>query len=386
MDNKEIPSPVYEANFRRYTDWRNYNLSLRHTVPITYNLDNDLTLYFDHNTDTYVEYSDSSYQNPTMTSELASSLYGIKWDTNWNYSDWLVFNQGYLYELNSFDRIDDGPYQDGYSGSIVTHQAYLQPELNFGSSLTLTTGFNFSFFQVNDTQQNTDLSAGIFYSFADNIRTSLSYSRNNRYPILQELFSSSSGNPYLLPERADKFEATVGMPFNLGNTGGYFHLAFFRNDIFNLIEPQYNPEDGNRIYQNVEKADNYGTDLDITINPWNFWLASLSYSLILSDRTSDYSLLRMPRHSFVVSNKVNITDNFCLNQKSEFYSERDDLDNSDNLQVLETYNLHNISFSYRYRTALFSTGIDNIFDTLYYERYGFPGRGRNFFFSLELRI
>jgi outer membrane receptor protein involved in Fe transport len=310
----------------------------------------------------------------------------MKWDTGWNYSDRLVFNQGYIYEYNSFAREDNVTYQDGYSGSIVTHQVYGQPELYLTDSLILTTGFNLSSFQVNDRKQNVDLSAGVFYSFASNIRTSLTYSRNNRYPILQELFSSSSGNPDLLPEKADKFEVTAGIPLNLGNRGAYLHIALFRNDIFNLIEPKFNPEDGSRLYHNVEKADNYGTDIDITHNPWNFWLTNLSYSLILSGRKSDYSLLRMPRHSFVFSNEVKLTDNLSLNQESEFYSERDDLDNTDNQQMLDSYNLHNISLSYKFRAAIVSCGIDNVFDTLYYERFGFPGRGRNLFFSLELRV
>ena len=386
MDNKEIPSLVYEANFRRYTGWHNYNTSLRYRVPVVYNLNSDLMFYYDHNADTYEEYTDSGFQTPSLISDLQSSLYGVKWDTRWLPSDRLVFQQGYIYELNDFKRKDNAFYTEWYSGSTVLNQIYSQPEFQIKQNLTLTSGVALSSFHIDNIRYNLDLSTGLFYHFPNNIRTSIAYSRNNRYPLLQELYSRNEGNPELLPERADKYEATLGIPFTVKNSPGYAHLALFRNVIFDLIEPQYDTEEGTRLYRNVEKADNYGSDLNITFDILHRWVTDLSYSLMLSDTKSDYSMLRIPRHSLVLASRFKISGSFSLSQNSEFYSERNDLDDSDNQKVLESYDLHSMSLTYLKGRVTLSCGVENLFDSLYYERYGFPGRGRSFFFSAELRV
>ncbi len=386
IDNKEIPSPVYKGEYRKFTDWHNYNLSLKYSVPLKYNLPLEVTLYTDNYNNTYEEYDGPSMENSVLISELHNRTVGLSSNTEWKISGSLNIKKSYHYEYSSFKRKDNVLYPDWFTGSTVLQQISLQPEYSPASSLVIAAGAGLSSFHIDEPEYNLDLSSGLYYTSEKNLRLSAAYSRNNRYPVMHELFSINQGNPQLMPERADKLELTASTPFRIGSMPSFVHLALYRNNIYDLIEPVFDPENNTRRFQNIEEASNYGTDIDLTISPFEFWQSSISYTLILSGKQSDYSLLRIPRHNVINANRFYLTDSLVLRQTTEFCARRNDLDYYENPRQIPSYVLHHISLNKSYSKLTMTAGIDNIFDTHYSEKFGFPGKGRKLFVTLKLQL
>ena len=386
LDNKDIPAPTYQASYRKFVDWHSYNTSLRYSIPLRYNLKLESLIYTDFLKDVYEEYVDAGMTNPILTSDLRNTVIGFDTRSEWIVNDMMISRQGYNYEFNTYKRRDDSFYTDWYSGSTVQQQLWLQPEYNITRNLTFTAGASISTLHIDETEVNFAGSSGMYLNVPNNMRFSLSYSRSIRNPILRELYSYSQGNPGLLPEKADKYEITVASPYKIGQRYGYLHFALFYNSIFDLIESIMVPEENLQRYENIARADSYGTDLDLAFKPFSRWESNLSYTLLFPGNKSDYSMLRIPRNNVILANRFNFTENLSFRLSSEYCDRRDDLDNFNNPQYIPAYFSHDLGFTYKYRKFAFASGIDNVFDTLYYEKYGFPGRGRNFYFSLELRL
>ncbi|MBW6516165.1 MAG: TonB-dependent receptor [Candidatus Cloacimonetes bacterium] len=385
LDNKDIPSSVYEASFRRFTSWHSYNTSLRYSLPLRYNLLTETKIYTDFFDNVYEEYLDSELTNPDLISDIRNTTIGFSTTSQWTLSDRLLTKQGYKYEYSHYKRKDNAYYSDWYSGATILQEIYFQPEYDLSDLFTLTIGGNLSSFDQDKPTYNFAGSSGIFLTFPSNMRFSLAYSSNIRYPIMRELFSSSVGNTDLLPEKANKFEITGGSPFRLGSSYGYAHLALFHNSVFDLIEIRMLSDGYSRRFENIGNTYNYGTDLEMYFIPYPFWQSNISYSFIVTDSRSDYDLLRIPRNNVIFSNRFKLSDNLTIRQSSEYCDVRDDLDNFNYPQKIPSYTIHNVNILYRYSIANIKIGVDNIFDTLYYEKYGFPSKGRNYYISLELK-
>ncbi|MFA5498610.1 MAG: TonB-dependent receptor plug domain-containing protein [Candidatus Cloacimonadia bacterium] len=380
MDNKEIPSSIYENRARKYTDWHRYNLSLRYSVPVRHDFKMDATLYSDTFDNIYEEYRDTEYTRLDLSSDLRNNNTGIAINNIWTPLNRLTVRNGYTFERNTFKRMDNANYKEWKKGAITSQHLYVQPELTLFEDLTLTSGVGFSTFKLDELQYSIDPSVGLFYSFWNNKRLALAWSQNNRNPIMHELYSFSSGNPKLLPERAQKSELSLKMPFSnlvYNSLSGVFNFSIYHNDIKNLIERKIR-------YENIYRAKNSGIETDIALRVIPQWLMTVSYGRILSEDMSDFSLLRVPEHTVILSNKLAIAPSLTLFHESKYISEAVDRDHADRMKTLDPYTLHKLNLSYKYRIANFSIGVENIFDINYTEKYGFPSAGRSYFFLIEL--
>jgi outer membrane receptor protein involved in Fe transport len=276
--------------------------------------------------------------------------------------------------------LDNENYKEWKKGGITTQYLFVQPEVTLLKDLTLTTGLGFSTFKLDELKYSIDPSVGLFYSFWSNKRLSLAWSQNNRNPIMHELYSYSSGNPDLLPERAQKSELSLKLPFSnlvYNSFSGVFNFSIYHNDIKNLIERKIK-------YENIYRAKNSGVEADIALRVVPQWLITASYGRILSEDMSDFSLLRVPEHTVILSNKLTLVRDLTLFHEFKFLSEAVDRDQADRLKTLDPYTLHKLNLSYKYKIANVSVGVENIFDVNYTEKYGFPSPGRTYFFVIEL--
>ncbi len=379
MDKKEIPGSIYENKLRRFTDWQRLQLAGMASIQLSPWLKSDLNVFYDQYDDTYAEYNPvTGTMYSTWPSYLESWIFGLHQKNDWEISASSRLLFGYRFEKEVYNRKDNGNYQDWTSNNQLKQNGFIQMEYKLGD-FNFSAGTGMSFFQpkgVKNWQSNLEPAVGIFWQ--KGWKTSLAFSSNIRYPSLHQLFSSSSGNPELKEERAEKYELTLQLPFTFSQLSGSFSNAVFYNDISNLIEK------AGDIYQNIYEVQNYGWESTLQLKfGWEhqFDLAAIKYS-----DESNLSLLEVPEYSFNLTETAELPWRVKLQYKAAWKDVRRVLNDAGEEASLPSYWLHSIFLHKNWQNYKFMVGLENLFDQNYFEKFGYPGPGRNFVVNVEVEI
>ena len=373
MDEKEIPSHVYENTLRKFIDWQRIQLSAVGFFQITDFVSSDVNVYYDTFDDTYAEYNPSNgYMYLKWPSELQSSIFGVNNKYEWEVSENSNFQFGYRFERQDYTRKDNSSYLEWTSNNQSTQNGFLQSEYIW-DKFTFAAGTGISFFKQNGRENwisHIEPSAGIYYQ--NRVNVSLAVSSNTKYPSLHQLFSSSSGNPDLEEERAKKSELTIDIPFSDGSIS----QSIFYNQVDNLISKSGQ-------YENQNRVDSYGFEFE---GNYDFITTHMiSYTFIDYTDDSDIGILNVPKNSVVISEKYQLPYEINMIYEAKWKDIRNY--NEDDVSViLPAYWLHSISWYKSWNRYMLKLGLDNIFDTDYQEKYGYPCEGFNFVFSVEAEL
>ena len=376
FEEKEIPSSIYEANFRKFLNWKRYQISGMGSFYFLPQVIGNYHIFYDAYDDTYAEFADESYE--TMFSQWPSYLeswtFGISQKYKWQANDLYTLQAGHRYEKQVYNRKDNGSYLYWTSNYKMLNQFFTQLEMNFGK-FSSTAGSGLSMFRFKDHENwklHWEPSIGLRYETTNQASIAASYAHNTNYPTLRHLYSSSSGNPDLKAETADKFEVEIRKPFVVGKRSGSFSVSGYYNKIENVIEKMFG------MFQNIEKMNSYGWESELLFN-W-LWEQRISYSYF--DYESNW-IISAPKHKLQLAENFRLLKGCNLIIKSSWkYDRKEMLENGD-IATLHAYWMHQFSISKKWDRFYLNVGIENIFDKNVMEEYGYPIEGRNFFIQIE---
>ena len=385
MDEKGNPASIYQStdeNYSRIFDWKRYQLTGISSFQLRYNLKSASSIYFDSYEDTYKRFADNTYSEITLNSLIENWTFGFSQNFEWQPFDVLKILSGYRGEKQVYNRKDDQTYLDWTSNNQHLHHTFVQNELSVWKNITITAGSGISFFTQKHREKAISNFEPVLGLYFDDHKTSFSaaFSRNTKYPTMQQLFSSSSGNPDLEPELADKYEISLKIPFIIKNIPGSFSNSYFYNDVNNLISKKTS-------YINVERFITYGSEFSFDLNPFSFWMQQLDLCLLrIDEEKSDKILYEEPENSLKIREKFKITKWLNFIYEAEWKDKYLSLDRNDNEFEIPSRWLHSIKFFYNWKRTKISLGVENVFDKYYEEEYGYPGEGINFFISTETEL
>jgi iron complex outermembrane recepter protein len=355
-----------------------------------------------------------SFLNPDYTGLLATSRYedyvfggSLLSEIKVAPIDTLRFSFRYLKD-NHEERADTYlPYQEdvSYTGSVG-----VENELNPMKNLSIVAGLSYDWWDVTKAQNTITNSSGNFvridnfrtpddsewspmagatYTFSDGTRVFGSWARKIRFPTLQYLYSSNSGNPDLKPEKSYNYVLGVSRGITRYARG---EASFFAYDISDMIvRPS---ADTTARYQNVGKVFSYGFEVGGEVFPTNDLSFRVGYTYINATNETSGSpterVLGIPVHKVdlgvkylvpVVKVGVDLTGLYV----SQIWGQLPSIDRPGD-RALKTgdYFIVNAKVSkvfYKGFEAYFVA--NNIFDKNYEQEVGFPASGMNLFAGIK---
>jgi outer membrane receptor protein involved in Fe transport len=399
------------ARITRYDDW---GIDLSGQQKITDKFMAKGKLFYHNHLDDYTSFSDQTYQEVIAVSRYKDYLAGGSLTTDFIPVEWNILRFGFIYRADSHKERDDSylPFAESFS---YTGSVSLENEWNRVKNLSVVLGLSYDWFEVTEAQRNiTDRNTGDFtrqddldtpdtkdelnpmigatYHLSDTTRLFGSIARKVRFPTLQQLYSTRSGNTELDAERSINY--TLGVSHSFGSIA-VGELGLFYYDISDFISRDAPGTEG--IYRNYGKIRLMGFELIGEVYPMKDLIFTLGYTYNNArdrsdDRVADHVVF-VPEHKIDIGLKYNIPYIITVLDLTgvyvgESYSQLPTPQNPDqeeiktgdhfilNLRISKT-------FLKRYEAYL---AINNILDADYESELGFPGLGRNFYIGLSMKF
>ncbi|MCL1827469.1 MAG: TonB-dependent receptor, partial [Candidatus Cloacimonetes bacterium] len=390
-DVRNVPSSIYQRNYRQYRDVKRYQISGMMTlIPASFIVLYP-QVYYDAYDNVYQEFSDFHLHNRTYDSIIKSWLFGSQIRSELVTSGKDKLYHLYRFEKQVYDRKDDREYTEWTSNHTYLNQtsAMLNHKFSEDWQSSIAIGFSQSIRNFHTPENTTESVTTDWYaepSFALTFANSftdinLGVSRNIQYPTLRQLYSNSRGNLRLLPERIWKTELSTGYK-TLGD-GLIFNLesSVFYNHIQGLIDRINSP-----IYQNQPARENAGFEVLQGCLLSNKVQIKNQLSYLKLDMNKGFTFTEMPCWTFDHTQEYYILPDLKFTYQIGWSDQIQSLDDGGSLHTLPDKTLHNIgvhwSINKHFKLAL---SMSNIFDIDYQEEYGYPAAGRDFSATVEIR-
>lgn len=221
-----------------------------------------------------------------------------------------------------------------------------------------------------------------------NLRIGGSYAKGLRAPTFNELYSSFGGNPKLVPETSDNYEAFVELQTDTNNSSNSTRITGYRNNVNDLISYVItNPKTYAGVNKNIDEATIEGVSLT---SDWQFdrYIFGVNYdyqkAIDSKKESSTYEnhLPIRPEHKGGVYLGY-ANNNF--NVKAEYQYIDDYFSNVANKdsQKVDGYGLVNLHGNYYFNDYVsLSTRINNLTNKKYVTLPNYNTDGTNYFVSL----
>ena len=180
MDDREIPSGIYSFDdFRKYVDWKRYQLGTSGIFQFGWNQKLNLNLYYDGYDDIYQTFEDPEYTILNLDSHLLSWNIGAIAKYTLEGDDYNLI-AGYRAERQAYKRRDNDFYTEWISNWQLLQNPFLQGEYNF-APFTLTAGAGFSLFHQHQRDNwifHLEPSFGIFCQDSRFAQYNIAFSNN----------------------------------------------------------------------------------------------------------------------------------------------------------------------------------------------------------------
>lgn len=383
MDEKPIPTSVYELGHRLYKDWTRYQATLSWDGILSGSLGGAAMLYLDGGQDRYLEYNDAAHQSLSLDSMMRYYSLGFNPRVELRAWDKGVLHLGSRLESSFSRRKDNGFYPDWTSHRLGTYNLFAHYTHNLAQNLNTGVGIGISACE-NDLRPDLHVfaepSISINYRLPSGMESNFAIGRGTAFPTMRQLFSTERGNPDLLPQSALKLEIAHFQPLKFPPIDPSIGISLFYNDARNLIDLF------NGRYENIYRVRSYGTELEIGFSALPAWHCEISFAYLAYTSSSDYRLTESPRNTFGISHRIALPLGITTRLNSRWSDIRFSQDSLNNYRVLDSYWKHDISFQRRFKAFEASVGLENILDANYFMEYGYPAAGINFFVKLSARI
>ena len=316
--NRVILMPAFSnlARITRYDDW---GIDLSGQQKVLEQLILKGKLFYHNHVDDYTSFSDPEFQNQIAVSRYKDYLIGGSITTDYRPIDWDIIRFSFMYRGDSHKERDNTIYPFAeyfsYTGSVG-----LENEFNKVKNLSVVIGASYDWFNVTDAKRNNIDSRtgnligqidavqpetmkelnpmiGAIYTFPDSTRIFGSVAKKVRFPTLQQLFSSTSGNADLNAEKSINYTLGISRVFKNIVRGEF---AFFYHDISDFITRD--TTDILNRYQNFSNISLAGFELTGEITPMRDLSITAAYTY---NDARDRSPERVTEHVlFIPKHKV----------------------------------------------------------------------------------
>ena len=278
-----------------------------------------------------------------------------------------------------------------------TYTIAIEDEIKPTDRLSFVVGFSYDYFNpekaydqaVPDDIDTFNPQAGVVFDLTPDTILHASVGKKTRFPKLIELYSDhAGGNPDLDPQEAIAYELGFSHDFSETIKGT---VAYFFNDIDDLIERVQDPASGDKVYVNVSEAKIQGVEVALEMNFSKSLQAYVNYTYMSTeDESNDNRELEgRPRHRINLDVRYRFPFGLSASVQTS-YTQRQYWENSDyNWKKLPDYFLLNarlaqdMSKAFGIDSELFVQGT-NLTDLDYYEISG-PEPGLNFLAGFTVR-
>jgi len=264
-----------------------------------------LTLNHIFNKDFSVSFIPSAYisywkDDSESSNNSDSKLYRSELRTNYNISKELKLVSGTEVQSSKVSSNIFGR-RTSYGVGVYTQSDYKATE-----GLNLSLGVRYDFNQLEELESSQSLSPKFGFTYQLNSGTILRglFAKGFRAPSLAEAFTSTttSGitvkpNPNIKSETSYSMEVGVNHIFNENIS---IDLSLFNNEYYDMIEPGFDPNDGEVFFDNVTRARIQGVDVAGIIMLLTNFRLNLGYTYLWArDINEDRTLNYRPKHTFL---------------------------------------------------------------------------------------
>lgn len=374
---KGLPSSVTEARYWRFKTWDRASFDLDGEPVRRNDFHLKTKFYFDRFVNELVDYRDNRY-------DLSNIYYDSTHD---NRSAGALLSASYFPGENGLTnfglqvRGDESRRQSDINAKwfinrTVTNWVFAEHERSFARDLFVRCGLSgglLSYDSWSRMKVSLNPSLSVEWKFLDST-ISGSVSRASHFPTLNELFSATSGNPYLNPEWVSKWELSVSRTM----FGSFrWSVTGFANRIHDMI---FRAGKLNR-YHNIARASLDGIETSGFLTGKSFNL-NAAYSILNARDGSGNQLEYRPEWKADISLSWKFARQARLYVLSRSVGPRKTEFNT----YLETYHVQNAGLTiFEDRALSASVTVDNVFDVNYAEDYGYPMAGRSIMAGVQYR-
>jgi iron complex outermembrane receptor protein len=362
-------------------------------------------LFYHNHEDKYVSYTDTTYKEEGDTSHYKDYIVGGSLFTDLDLFDWYTarFAGHYRGDSHKQRSSEEDPYESffSYTGSVAMENEFRPIE-----GLTAILGASYDWFDVTKAEEENDGTVdeidtpdimdefnpmvGLTYEFKDTTKVFGSVAKKTRFPTLNQLYKTETGNPDLTAEKTINYSIGVSRTFfDIIDT----NLSYFYSDVTDYITRNSNTvgynNEGNVILQ--------GFEIGATVYPMENLTISAGYTYTDAEDKSDdaYSdeVVDVPVHKIdvgidymipVVLTKLHL-QGIYIGQSYYQVPTADEPDIDE--EKLNDYFILNGRLSKQFLEHFEGyVEVNNIFDKDYYSEESFPGRGRSFMVGISAKI
>ncbi len=376
-----VATEIDRARYDRFPDWRRHYVDISGQGLFGDRLSWYAKLYYDVARNRLIRYQDNAYSedNIKFNSFHDSFDVGTRLLVTYQISEKLDNTFGTTLRVDGIDRQEDTGadwvYSDALSGSLFSQFLF-----NPSDEWSVEAGVSYNRNQadaVNASTGSVDPYLGAGFSPREWLEIHTAASRATRFPTLNHLYATVSGNPDLKPEQATKLE--VGYEVTLQN-GLSFRQDYFNNDITDLIDRV----DRDSLYLNFAEVTLRGLETGLSLSGRAGASGSVSFTYLdaydKDPRTRRYYVPRWKAdYSLSYRSELGVE----INYSGQYVADR--VDSYQN--AMPDYYLAHVKVSYD-ATAYVKlyVNVRNILDRNYQEERYFPMPGRRVFFGLESRF
>jgi len=362
-------------------------------------------LFYHNHEDKYASYTDTTLSEEGDISHYKDYIAGGSLFTDLDLFDWYSarFAAHYRGDSHKQRSASDDPYEAffSYTGSVAMENEFRPLE-----GLTGILGVSYDWYNVSkaeeedggsiddiDTPDNMDEfnpMIGLTYELEDTTKIFGSIARKTRFPTLNQLYKTETGNPDLIAEKS--------INYSIGVSRNFFDLidaniSCFYSDVKDFITNDSNT-DG---YNNTGKVVFQGVEIGGTVYPMENLTVSIAYTYTHAKNKSDDAfsdeVTDVPEHKVdagidylvpAILTKVHLQGLYM----GQSYYQVPTADNPDvDEEKLNDYFLLNARLSKKFMEHFEGyVEVNNIFDKDYYSEESFPGRGRSFLVGLSAKL
>jgi vitamin B12 transporter len=261
--------------------------------------------------------------------------------------------------------------------SLYTYSAALEYNVSPLPRTHFTLGYSRLWFvrDQDDAHPEHQWMTGIAYDVLETLKVDGSYGRKVRFPTLQELFDAAKGNPNLIPEQSEDYEANVTWKFAPAST---LQLTGFHNRVNNFIQN----DNTTQVFTNRDELIQ-GTQLALNTRLDPSFLLKAAYTYLdTRDETTDTRVDFRPRHIVALEGDYWPTPEWQIHALLTVVMDQvvTATNNPFRHQHLPDYGLINLRVA-RYFPAYglkVYAGADNLTNTRYEFAPGFPAPGATY--------
>jgi len=388
MPYKENPPSIYEHDDNRYSkleDWGKISASFSLRSTLTDNLEITASSYYDQSEDTYISFLDAKYEKVDWKSLIRNNTLGFNTNAIHRKRGYFTNDLGFRCELKGYERTGGPGYEnkwvDNYQTMTKIYHTFLYPDEAGTLSWTISNAISsYDHSLIGNLVWYWEPQTAMSYRYRDQTY-SLAYGLSNQFPTMRELFSSTSGNPKLKPEKAHKVEVSHTAPLQLKYINGTIGSTLFYNRVDDLIDRD------RYIYYNMKRMSTYGAEMNLNFSLINQILHDYDVSVIRLDKNnSSVNLMEYPEVKLRFTHHVKLSENLSASLSTQWYDKSLTYYREQDYYYLPSFTVHDFGLKYFYRNANLTLNMTNLLDTYYEPQYGYPSPGREITLAIEIQL